>query len=48
MLKKAGNKVHVDMDATYGKRRMLIELQAMGFRLGIHKVRTTMKRLETL
>jgi len=34
------------MDATYGKRRMLIELQAMGFSLGIHKVRTAMKRLK--
>ncbi len=38
--------VHADMDATYGKRRMLVELQAMGFNLGIHKVRMSMKRLK--
>ena len=38
--------IHHDMDATYGKRRMLIELQAMGFDLGIHRVRTSMKRLK--
>lgn len=38
--------IHVDMDATYGKRRMLTELQSMGFDLGIHKVRTSMKRLK--
>lgn len=36
--------VHADMDATYGKRRMLTELQAMG--LSIHKVRTSMRRLK--
>lgn len=30
--------IHVDMDATYGKRRMLTELQSMGFDLGIHQV----------
>ncbi len=45
-LEAAMKQVHVDMDATYGKRRMLIELQAMGFSLGIHKVRTVMKRLD--
>jgi putative transposase len=44
-LEAAIKQVHVDMDATYGKRRMLIELQSMGFNLGIHKVRTAMKRL---
>ena len=38
--------VHADMDATYGKRRMLSELQAIGFNLGIHKVRASMKRLK--
>jgi len=38
--------IHTDMDATYGKRRMLVELQAMGFDLGIHKVRTSMKQLK--
>lgn len=40
--------VHVDMDATYGKRRILSELQAMDFDLGIHKVRTSMKRLKLI
>ena len=43
-LEAAMKQVHVDMDATYGKRRMLTELQSMGFDLGIHKVRTSMKR----
>ncbi len=47
-LEAAMKQVHVDMDATYGKRRMLTELQAMGFDLGIHKVRTSMKRLRLI
>lgn len=34
------------MDATCGKRMVLVELQKMGFNLGIHKVRTSMKRLK--
>jgi len=34
------------MDATYGKRRMLTELQSVGFNVGLHKVRTSMKRLK--
>lgn len=45
-LEAAMKQVHVDMDATYGKRRMLVELQSMGFNLGIHKVSTSMKRLK--
>ena len=36
---------HKDMDATYGKRRMLSELLHRGFNLGIDKVRSLMKRL---
>jgi len=47
-LEAAMKQVHVDMDATYGKRRMLIELQTMGFNLGIHKVRTVMRRLKLI
>jgi len=38
--------VHADIDATYGKRRMLIELQAMDFKVGIYKVSSLMKRLK--
>ncbi len=45
-LEAAMKQVHFDMDATYGKRGMLTELQSMGFELGIHKVRTSMKRLK--
>ncbi|GHE87939.1 IS3 family transposase [Thalassotalea profundi] len=45
-LEAAMRQVHIDMDTTYGKRRMLIELQSMGFDLGIHKVRTSMKRFK--
>lgn len=40
--------VHADMDATYGKRRMLSELLDMGFKLGIDKVRRWMKRLNLI
>ena len=45
-LEAAMKHIHHEMDATYGKRRMLSELQAMGFKLGIDKVRRWMKRLE--
>lgn len=44
-LDAAIKQVHHDMDATYGKRRMLVELQSMGFDIGIHRVRTAMRRL---
>ncbi|NTS78926.1 hypothetical protein HR060_19005 [Catenovulum sp. SM1970] len=37
--------IHVDMDATYGEACMHGELQALGFDIGIHRVRTSMKRL---
>ncbi|MPW31977.1 IS3 family transposase [Agarivorans sp. B2Z047] len=37
--------IHVDMDATYGKVCMHDELQALGFDIGLHRVRTSMKRL---
>jgi putative transposase len=45
-LEAAMKHIHHEMDATYGKRRMLSELQSMGFKLGIDKVRRWMKRLE--
>nr|WP_232733529.1 IS3 family transposase [Vibrio sp. HA2012] len=44
-LEAAMKQIHHDMDATYGKRRMLSELLDMGFTLGIEKVRRWMKRL---
>ena len=45
-LDAAMKQVHADMDATYGKVRMHGELQALGFDIGLHRVRTLMKRLE--
>ncbi len=44
-LKAAMQQIHSDMDATYGKRRMLSELKEMGFTVGLEKVRRWMKRL---
>lgn len=44
-LDAAMKQVHADMDATYGKVRMHGELQALGFDIGLHRVRTSMKRL---
>lgn len=44
-LDAAMKQIHVDMDATYGKVRMHGELQALGFNVGMHLVRTSMKRL---
>jgi putative transposase len=44
-LKAAMQQIHNDMDATYGKRRMLSELQDMGFTVGLEKVRRWMKKL---
>ncbi|WP_440705647.1 IS3 family transposase [Klebsiella pneumoniae] len=47
-LEAAMKHIHNDMDATYGKRRMLSELLDMGFKLGIDKVRRFMKRLKLI
>lgn len=44
-LEAAMKQIHHDMDATYGKRRMLSELLHLGFKLGIDKVRSWMRRL---
>ena len=40
--------IHHDTDATYGKRRMLIELKSKGFDLGIYKVFSRMKQLNSI
>lgn len=37
--------IHHDVNATYGKRRMRVELREMGFTIGIEKVRCKMKML---
>lgn len=44
-LEAAMKHIHNEIDATYGKRRMLSELLDMGFSLGIERVRRWMKRL---
>jgi len=38
--------IHRDMDATYGTRRMMVELRELGFNVGRYKVRQLMKRLK--
>ncbi|HIF9499102.1 TPA: IS3 family transposase [Photobacterium damselae] len=47
-LKAAMHQIHNDMDATYGKRRMLSELKDMGFTVGLEKVRRWMKKLNLI
>ncbi|WP_263053360.1 hypothetical protein [Photobacterium leiognathi] len=37
-LKAAMHQIHNDMDATYGKRRMLSELKDMGFTVDLERV----------
>ena len=44
-LKVAVRQIHTEMDATYGSRRMSIELNAQGFAVGRYKVRSLMKAL---
>ncbi|MDP2556293.1 IS3 family transposase [Photobacterium damselae subsp. piscicida] len=44
-LKAVMHQIHNEMDATYGKRRMLSELKDMGFTVGLEKVRRWMKKL---
>ena len=44
-LKVAVRQIHTEMDATYGSRRMCIELTAQGFTVGRYKVRGLMKAL---
>jgi len=49
-LEAAMQEIHADMDAFYGKRRMLIELQAMGYQdryiTNIYNVSSLMKNLK--
>ncbi|HDL8287374.1 TPA: transposase, partial [Yersinia enterocolitica] len=45
MLHAAARHVHVEMDATYGSRRMCIELREQGFNVGRYRVRQIMKTL---
>ncbi|WP_041932849.1 MULTISPECIES: IS3 family transposase [Cycloclasticus] len=43
-LEAAVKHVHQEMDATYGSRRMMIELQDLGFNVGRYKVRSLMRK----
>ncbi|WP_421671728.1 IS3 family transposase [Rahnella sp. EDr1-12] len=43
MLHAAAKHVHAEMDATYGSRRMCIELHEQGFNVGRYRVRQIMK-----
>ncbi|EOW7153544.1 TPA: IS3 family transposase [Yersinia enterocolitica] len=45
MLHAAAKHVHAEMDATYGSRRMCIELREQGFNVGRYRVRQIMKNL---
>lgn len=45
MLHAAAKHVHTEMDATYGSRRMCIELREQGFNVGRYRVRQIMKTL---
>ncbi|WP_373368536.1 IS3 family transposase, partial [Yersinia enterocolitica] len=43
MLHAAAKHVHTEMDATYGSRRMCIELREQGFNVGRYRTRQIMK-----
>jgi len=45
ILHAAAKHVHAEMDATYGSRRMCIELREQGFNVGRYRVRQIMKTL---
>nr|WP_237734005.1 IS3 family transposase [Serratia fonticola] len=45
MLHAAAKHVHAEMDATYGSRRMYIELREQGFNVGRYRIRQIMKTL---
>jgi putative transposase len=47
-LRAAMKSIHHQMDATYGTRRMHIELNEMGYKVGRFKVRRLMKQLNLL
>ena len=45
-LRAAARHIHTDVHATYGSRRMCVELNAQGFAVGRHKVRSLMQSLQ--
>lgn len=45
MLHAPAKHVHAEMDATYGSRRMCIQLREQGFNVGRYRVRQIMKTL---
>lgn len=45
ILHAAAKHTHAEMDATYGSRRMCIELRVQGFNVGRYRVRQMMKTL---
>ena len=45
-LKAAVRHIHTDVQATYGSRRMWVELNAQGFAVGRYKVRSLMQALQ--
>ncbi len=44
-LRAAARHIHADVHATYGSRRMCVELNAQGFVVGRYKVRSLMQAL---
>ena len=45
-LRAAVRHIHADVHATYGSRRMRVELNAQGFAVGRYKVRSLMQALQ--
>ena len=45
-LRAAARHIHADVHATYGSRRMCVELNAQGFAVGRYKVRSLMQSLQ--
>ena len=45
-LRAATRHIHADVHATYGSRRMCVELNAQGFTVGRYKVRSLMQALQ--
>ena len=45
-LRAAARHIHADVHATYGGRRMCVELKAQGFTVGRYKVRSLMQALQ--
>ena len=45
-LRAAVRHIHADVHATYGSRRMQVELNAQGFAVGRYKIRNLMQALQ--